>query len=442
MDEIRYALSGETHIAYRVLGDGPWDLVLASNWLTDIETLTDLPSMAQFIANSRDWARLLIFDQPGTGHSDPLFGDMPSVETYAGFVGDVMDAAEVERAVVLSWDIGSAPAIMFAASHPERVTHLVLTGGTARWIADESYEGIPADAVDATVDTIVGLWGTTDYARWIVPTSLDDHEFAETVARWLRTALSPGMARRVFDMALRVDVRDLLPLVACPTLIVSSRRSPAAWLSQARYLAEHIPNARHAIFDSPDHIPYSAEHKQWSDDVFQEFVTGERPAVPVDNRVLATVAFTDIVESTSRAAELGDQNWHALLARHNEITARTVARYNGRVVKSTGDGTLQTFDGPARAIRCLSELHDEIRRIGLDVRAGLHTGEVESSGSDVQGIAVHIAARIAAMATGGETLVSSTVKDLVAGSGIRFADRGTRAFKGVPDKWRIFAVKD
>jgi class 3 adenylate cyclase len=269
-----------------------------------------------------------------------------------------------------------------------------------------------------------------------------DEDACEAVARWNRSALSPGMARRIFSMVFRFDVRSLLPSVGCPTLVLYPTRALSTILSHGQYLADHIPNAHMEVFDTADVLPYQQDHNVWMTGEIQEFLTGDRPSPPADDRVLATVLFTDIVGSTNRAAALGDKAWAELLARHEEIGRSMVERYRGRFINTTGDGLLATFEGPARAIRCAREMRAAIGKLGLDIRAGAHTGEIEPSGKDVSGMAVHIGARISAMAGPGEVLVSSTVKDLVVGSGIEFEDRGTHQLKGVPDEWHVFAVRE
>lgn len=442
MTEIRYAVQNDLHIAYSVEGNGPPDVVLVPNWLTDVESMMDVPVMGDQMARIASFGRIVNFDQPGTGHSDPVMGEMPSLETYVDAVRIVMDAADVQRATLLAWDMSLPAAIMFVAAHPERVAGIVTIDGTARWLADGDYPGIPADSIDATVGSLVAMWGKHDYARFLSPSASGDLEFCEAVARWLRIALSPGMVRRVFGMALRFDVRTLLGSVVCPVLLLQSSRALAGGrLAHAEYLAAHLPAAQLNVFDTADHVPYTRAHWDWMMNAIEEFVTGERPAATVEERVLATELFTDIVSSTERAARLGDAEWRNVLRRHDELVAKAVERYRGRTVKSTGDGTLATFDGPARAIRCARELVDAVGRLGLEIRAGVHTGELEVLGEDIGGIAVHIGARVQALAGPGEVLVSSTVKDLVVGSGIEFDDRGSHELKGVPGKWSIFAVR-
>jgi class 3 adenylate cyclase len=439
--EIRYAHQGELHVAYSVDGTGPPDVVFVSNWLTDVESMPDVPAIGEQLARMSTFARVAIFDQPGTGHSDPLMGEMPTLETFADTVGVVMDAVGIERAALVAWDLALPTAIMFAASHPERVSGLISIGGTARFIGDEGYPGLSPDQVDMVVDGLVANWGKRAYSVGLAPSIADDGEACDAIARWMRHALSPGMARRVFDMGIRLDTRALLPSVVCPVLLLySSQPVLAANPLQSEYVAGSIPHAQVEIFDTSDHLPVQRDHFEWMMGLIQEFVTGHRPAPETEDRVLASVLFTDLVSSTETAARLGDHEWRRKLDALERQGVAEVDRHKGKLIKTTGDGILATFDGPARAIRCALALGDVARRQGVHIRAGVHTGEVELRGEDIGGIAVHIAARVMAKADADEVLTSSMVKDLVVGSGITFEDRGSHALKGVPDEWRIYAV--
>jgi class 3 adenylate cyclase len=407
-----------------------------SNWLTDVEGMAEIP---QYLFGAiASYARLVWFDQLGTGHSDPPFGEMPSIETFSETIGVVMDAAGVERATLLTWDNGTAPAVMFAASHPDRVRGLVIVGGTARFLADEGYPGIDPGMTDEIIESGVQTWGKPAYAEFLAPSMRGDTAACEVVARWLRNAVSPGTIRRVLEMTLRFDVRSFLPLVTCPTLVVGSHHLVP--LSQLEYLADHVVDGRLALYESADHIPYRTEHLEWMNDTIQEFITGRRPDPEPDDRALATVLFTDLVASTEVASRLGDARWQQLLADIEREFGAEVARRRGRLVKTTGDGILATFDGPARAIRCATALRDAVRRCGLEMRAGLHTGELTVRDNDIGGIAVHIAARVLGVAERDAIVVTSTVKDLVVGSGIAFEDYGQHALKGVADSWHLFTV--
>jgi class 3 adenylate cyclase len=441
--ETRYARTDDgLHIAYGVAGDGPIQTLLVSNWLSDVESTLTLPVIGEVLERIASFTRLTWFDQPGSGQSDPVAGDMPTLENFSDSIRVVMDDAKMEQAALLVWDIGTPAAIMFAATHPERVSHLVICGGSARFTADADYAGISTESLAQVVDALVGMWGTTTYALFLAPSMAGDEKASQAVASWARNALSPGMARRIFSMALGLDVRALLPLVAAPTLLLHFASAMAsAPVSQAEYMAEHLPNAMLRVFESADHIPHQEDAFEWLVAEMQEFLTGERPTPPVDDRVLATVLFTDFVDSTAKAAALGDARWKTILDDHDALVRRQLERFRGRYINTTGDGVLATFDGPARAVRCAQAICDGVRALGIEVRSGLHTGEVELRGEDIGGIAVHIAARVMARAGAGEVIVSSTVKDLVAGSGIVFADRGTHTLKGVPEEWRLYAVE-
>jgi class 3 adenylate cyclase len=443
MASIKYARRGEDHVAYGVRGDGPRSVVFVSNWLMDVESALDAPFIGEAVERTSDYARVVWFDAPGTGHSDPIVGEMPSVETFADIIEVVMDAAGVERAALIGWDLAAAPAVMFAATRPHRVNALVTVGGSARWLADDGYPGIPADELDQGVERLVEMWGTTEYGAFLAPSMAEDQQALEAVARWHRHALSPGMVRRVFSLALRADVRALLGSVTCPALVLASKSAVAgAPLSQSEYMAQHLAHGRLAVFDTSDHLPYQRDHREWIQGISEEFVTGRRPEPRMEDRVLTTVLFTDLVSSTQEAARLGDSEWRAKLDDVEQFAMSEVERYRGRLIKTTGDGILATFEGPARAIRCAAALSEAVQRgAGLSVRAGVHTGEIELRGQDIGGIAVHIAARVMSLAQPDQVLASSTVKDLVVGSGISFTDTGEHDLKGVPGAWRLYAVE-
>jgi pimeloyl-ACP methyl ester carboxylesterase len=307
---VDYARQGDWYIAYASAGDGPHQIVIVSNWLTDVETLAAVPAFGTQFSAMASYARVVWFDQLGTGHSDPIFGAMPSIETFADTVGVVMDAAGVDRATLLAWDLGTPAAVMFAASNPHRVSGLVSVGGSPRILADDGYAGLDPADLGPLVEWMAQRWGTAKYASFLAPSMAADTAACEALARWMRQACSPGMVRRVYDMALRFDVRSLLPLVACPTLVLGSRRSSAAaGVDQLQYLADHVADGRLALYDSADHLPYQPEHLAWTNDTIAQFVTGRPLAIDDDDRVLATVLFTDLVASTETAVLLGDARW-------------------------------------------------------------------------------------------------------------------------------------
>jgi pimeloyl-ACP methyl ester carboxylesterase len=398
-------------------------------------------AFAQFFDRISSFSRLIIFDKRGTGLSDPI-AEVPTLEQRVDDVRAVMDAAGSERAALFGISEGGPMSVLFAATHPERVTALVLYGAMGRTTEAPDYPwASPAEALrEAAAEFIAPYWG--QHAEGMVelfsPSLADDPAAAEFTARLERSAASPAMVQGIFEMFLDVDVRAILPTIHVPTLVLHRRGDRVVNRRAGEELAQRIPDARYVELPGIDHVPWAGNSEDVLGEI-EEFLTGVR-TVPEPDRVLATVMFTDIVGSTERAAELGDAQWGEVLAVHQAAVRREVERFRGREVKTLGDGSLATFDGPARAIRCGHAIVEEARSHGLEVRIGLHCGEVELVEDDVGGIAVHIAARVGAIAAPGEVLVSSTVKDLVAGSEIPFADRGTNQLKGVPDEWRLFAA--
>ena len=442
--DIRYAKNGDVHIAYQVVGDGPLDLLELSNGtILSIDAIADEPHWRRWEERLASFARLIRFDMRGTGLSDASGDKPPSLDLWVEDALAVLDAARSERAALMGMSTGGSIALKLAVDRPERVTAMVLVHATARTLRAVDYpQGVPEEVMNA----FLGAMLDTDQAAGsfdevsIMATSLArDAQFREW---WLRAGhrTSPSAARAQHRTAFWLDVRDLLPEVAVPTLVIHRRDNPFMRVGHGRYLAEHIPAAKYVELRGADHLPFSGEADELLDEV-QEFLTGERP-VPGAERVLATVLFTDIVGSTERAALAGDHGWRQVLEQHNEIIRRQLGRFGGREVKSMGDGVLAVFDAPARAIRCAIAIRDSLRATEIRVRAGLHTGEIELMAEDVGGIAVHIGARISALAGADEILVSSTVKDLVTGSGITFESRGTHTLKGVPDSWTLYSVTD
>jgi pimeloyl-ACP methyl ester carboxylesterase len=437
----RYAKSGDVSIAYQVVGDGPIDLVLVLGFATHLDLQWEMPPFAHFFERLGSFARLIVFDKRGTGLSDPV-SDAPTLEQRSDDVRAVMDAAGSERAALFGISEGGPMSIVFAATHPERVTALVLHGAMGRttWAPDYPW-AVPADALrESAAEFIAPFWGEPSDAMLdlFAPSFAGDPTAMEFTARMERSAASPAMVQQIFDMFLDIDVRDVLPAIHVPTLVLHRRGDRVVNRRAGEELAAQIPGARYVELPGSDHLPWAGDAEDVLGEI-EEFLTGAR-STPEPERVLATVMFTDIVGSTERAAQLGDSRWRELLAAHQTAVRRELTRFRGHEVKTLGDGYLATFDGPARAIRCGRAIAETSRSTGLGVRIGLHSGEVELMDGDVGGIAVHIAARVGALAGAGEVLVSSTVKDLVAGSGIGFEDRGTRQLKGVPDEWRLFAA--
>ena len=437
--ETRYARAGDVHIAYQVVGDGPVDVVYIPPQLQQLEHLWAEPRVAAFFERIARFARLILLDRRGTGLSDPIVS-ATTLEDQMEDVTAVLDAVGSERAALFAQSEGAPMAMLYAATHPERTRALVLYAGMARMTGAPGYEwpGTAADRERRIVE-IFGAWGQGSRLDVIAPSAAGDVALRRWFAKLERLSASPGSLRLLFDIAGATDVRDVLPSIATPTLVLHRRDDQAIDIRHSRYLAAHIPGARYVELEGRDNLVVVGDSEQVLAEI-EQFLTGTHTP-PEPDRVLATVMFTDIVGSTETAARLGDRAWRELLARHDQLSRAQLARFRGRAVKSLGDGFLATFDGPARAIRCAIELRDEVGELGVELRAGLHTGECEAIGEDVGGLAVHIGARVGALAAPHEVLVSNTVKDLVVGSGIGFADRGEHALKGVPGTWRLWAAQ-
>jgi len=439
--QTRYAKSGDTSIAYQVVGDGPIDLILVLGFATHLELQWESPPLARFFERISSFSRLIIFHKRGTGLSDPV-ADVPTLELRIDDVRAVMDATGSERAALFGISEGGPMSALFAASHPDRVTALVLYGAMGRTTEAPDYPwASPAEALrESTAEFIAPHWGQPDggIVEIFSPSLANDPQATEFNARMERSAASPAMALQLFEMFLDIDVRAVLPTIHVPTLVLHRHGDRVVNRRAGQQLAAKIPDARYVELPGIDHVPWAGDSDAVVGEI-EEFLTGAR-SVAEPERVLATVMFTDIVGSTERAAELGDAHWRELLAAHQAAVRRDLTQFRGREVKTLGDGYLVTFDGPARAIRCGCAIAETARSIGLEVRIGLHCGEVEVIGEDVGGIAVHIAARVGGLAAPGEVLVTGTVKDLVAGSGIPFVNRGAKQLKGIPDEWQLFAA--
>ena len=433
----QYAKSGDLHIAYQVMGTGPLDLVFVPGFVSHLEYQWEHPESARFLERLSSFSRLIRFDKRGTGLSDRV-GGIPTLEQRMDDVRAVMDAVGSERAALFGVSEGGPMSLLFAATYPERTSALVLYGSYARraWAPDHPF-GRTGEEMGRIIETMEREWGGPVGVEIWVPSMAGDERFRHWWANYLRLAGSPGTAVSVMRMNMEIDVRHVLPAVRVPTLVIHRTGDRLTRVEQGRYLAERIPAARLAELPGDDHVPFF-NSDQIIDEV-EEFLTGTRHATEAD-RVLATVLFTDIVGSTERAAALGDRKWRELVEGYYLLARRELTRFRGREVDTAGDGFFASFDGPARAVRCAEAIAAGVRSLGIEIRAGLHTGECEVIGDKVGGIAVHIGARVASLARAGEVLVSSTVKDLVAGSGISFEDRGTQTLKGVPGEWRLFAV--
>jgi class 3 adenylate cyclase len=436
--ETRYAWLGQDRIAYQVFGQGPPDLVLAVGVTVDVAW--EDPGVALWLRALASFSRLIFFDRRGSGASDPLPPDpLPPWESYAEELDVVMDAAGSDRAALLADIVDGPTALLFAGTRPERTSALILMHTAAKLVASDDYPiGMPAEVAEALLAQIDQSQGTDAMAAIWVPSRAGDERFRRWWAKMERARGSPKAVKASLRAVLDLDVRPVLQLIQAPTLVVHRKDFQIIPIEHARYLAEHIPGAKLVELPGAD-LTFVWDRPELALDLIEEFLTGVH-RVPDPERVLATVLFTDIVGSTERARELGDRRWRRLLDVHDELAHRVVEEWGGRLVKTTGDGLLATFDGPGRGIRCAAALRDELRSIGLQIRAGLHTGEVELRDHDVGGIAVHIAARVMALAGPGEILTSRTIRDLVAGSGISADDRGLHALKGLDETWQLFAI--
>jgi class 3 adenylate cyclase len=439
--ETRYARSGEVSIAYQVVGDGPFDLVYVPGFVSNIELMWEEPGLARFLERLASFSRLILFDKRGTGLSDPVPNDgLPTLEERMDDVRAVMDAVGSERAALLGHSEGGNMCVLFSATHPERTTALLLVGSYAKRIRSEDYPWAPTVEERAReIEETEATWGSPEAFRALAPSKENDPDFQRWIGRYLRQSASPKAAAALLRMNTQIDVRNVLPTIGVPTLLLYRTHDADVHVDEGRYIAERIPGSTFVELPGADHLMWTGDADALLDEV-EGFLTGVRRG-PDPDRVLATVLFTDVVGSTETATRVGDRAWRSLLERHHQVIRRALARWRGREIDTAGDGFLATFDGPARAIRCAVAATEGIRDLGLQIRAGLHTGEVEIAGGDVRGIAVHIGSRVAGLAGPGEVLVSRTVADLVAGSGIVLAERGEHELKGVSGTWLVYAVE-
>ena len=440
--ETRYARSGDLYIAYSVSGEGALDIVFVPPAYSHLELLWEDPAIAAFLRRWSAVGRLILFDKRGSGLSSPVPGRaVPTAEEWMDDLEAVVAAAGSERHALIGWDTGGPVGMLYAATHPECVVSLTLISTYARLRRAPDYPfGMPDAAADLMVDIVHEDWGCHAHAgSAFLHGRAADPDLRNWYGRLQRFSMDPGTAVAAVRAAVDLDVRDVLPAIQAPTLVVQAEANPYIRTEYGQYLAEHIAGARYVGLPIAEHYFWLSDMAEPGYDVMEEFITGTRRPVEPD-RVLATVLFTDLVGSTERAAAVGDRRWRMILDAYDAAVARALERHRGTLVKSTGDGVLATFDGPGRAIECSLAMRDEVRRLGLDQRVGLHTGEVELRGNDVGGIAVNIASRVMDLAAAGEVVVSRTVKDLVVGSGIAFEERGPHVLKGVPDRWDLFAV--
>jgi len=440
--ETRYTRSGRYNIAYQVVGAGPFDLLWIPGFISNVELAWEEPLLAAFLARLASFSRLIMFDKRGTGLSDRVpLDELPTLEERVEDLIAVLDAVGSERAALFGFSEGGNLAVLFAATLPQRTIALVTAGIFAKriWSPDYPWAQTP-DERAAEIEAMEREWGVDAGAAKLAPSAAHDEGFSRRLATYFRRSASPGAAAAIMRMNTQIDIREVLPTIGVPTLVLHRTHDRDSRIEEGRWIADRIPGARFIELPGEDHLPWVGDPDTLLDAV-EEFLTGSPPVGTVD-RVLATVLFVDIVGSTQRAMELGDQRWKGLLEAFFSSVRHELARHRGREVHSTGDGLLAMFDGPARAVRCAFAIRAAVGGLGLGVRAGVHTGEVELGREDIQGIAVHIGARVAALAGDGEVWTSSIVRDLVAGSGLVFADRGIHPLKGVPDRWRLFSVAD
>ena len=434
--ETRYAMNGDLGVAYRTSREGPRDIVFVPNWFFCCELFPELPSTQGWVEAMTSLGRLIFFDQPGTGGSDPVTpGALPTLEQWADSVTAVLDDLGSSEAILLASIGALPPAALFAATYPSRTTALVVLEGEAQPLTERT-EGRPT--AEELTAAMVGMWGTGEFQHVINPDMPWNEEIRAAWAREERLAASPRTVALMFPLASELDVRAVLPTIRVPTLVVQHSDNPLIPPERGKQVADYIRDAKYVALPGRN-MYHFVEPWRNSFQEIAEFLTGEQADV-ADDRVLATVLFTDIVDSTRRAAEMGDRDWHALLDAHDAIVRSQLARFRGREVNTSGDGFLAMFDGPQRAIRCAMAIRDAVQSLGIQVRAGLHTGECEVRGDNIGGIGVHIGARVSALAEANEVRVSSTLRDLVIGSGLEFEERGAHQLKGVPGEWSLFAV--
>lgn len=436
----QYADAGGRSLAYQVVGDGPVDLVVSPGFVSHLDLNWGVPAIARFIKRLASFSRLIVYDKAGTGLSDPP-PSTPTIEDRTADLLRVIDAAGADKPALFGISEGGPTAILLAATHPERVSRLVIYGSFPKGMPSDDYLPQYQEQFEGKMHPIHGAvnWGDGSGLALMSPTIASSESLRRLAGTYERAAASPAMVRMILDAVRQIDIREVLPTIKLPTLVLH-RRGDIFPVEGARDMAERIEGARLVELAGSDHAPWYEDSDSVLDEV-EKFVTGHRASLEPD-RSLATILFTDIVDSTRMAAESGDAEWRELLDNHDALVERTVPEFGGRAVKSLGDGHLSVFPGPAAAIRCAAELNDAVRELGIELRAGVHTGECEIRGDDIGGIAVHIGARVGARAQAGEVLVSGTVRDLTVGSNLEFSDRGEHELKGVPGTWRVFSVVD
>jgi class 3 adenylate cyclase len=436
--DVHYARSGDLRIAHATFGNGPVDFVFVPGFVSHLENWWEANAPARFFRRIASFSRLIMFDKRGTGMSDPFVG-VPTLEDRIDDVRAVMDAVDSTSAFMCGLSEGGPMSILFSATYPDRTRGLILIGSNVRLLEAPDWPyGWSRERLQELLEEVSENWGQGGLMNLFLPSFAGDERAKRLWTRYQRMGGSPGTARALMEANMLIDVRPVLSHVQVPTLVIHRTDERVVSVGNARYAAEHIPSARLLEQPGEDHLPWLGDTDGMLDAI-EEFVTGSRHRVDAD-RILAAVLFTDIVDSTRRAADAGDRRWRELLDAHDEISVSEVERFGGRRVKTTGDGMLALFDGPARGVRCAEAVRDAVGELGMEIRAGLHVGECELRADDVGGLAVHIAARVAGLAGPGEILVSRTVRDLVAGSGLRFAERGEHELKGVPERWPLYVL--
>jgi pimeloyl-ACP methyl ester carboxylesterase len=438
---IKYAKNGSVNIAYQAVGEGPIDLVLVHGWVSHLELNWEEPSITRFFERLASFSRLILFDKRGTGMSDRVpASDLPTLEQRMEDVHAVLNAVGSKRAALMGISEGGPMCALFAATYPERTSALIMCGSYARWIRDDDCAwAMTREQHEAAAAAFERNWGTPIGFKTVAPTSSTDERYRNWWARYLRMGASPSAGVTLYRMNFEIDIRTLLPSIRVPTLLLHRAGDRLINVEASRYMARHIPGARLVELPGDDHLIYLGDSETVLDEV-QEFLTGVRAPANQDT-TLATVMFVDIAGSTEKAAAVGDARWRDLLASFHQAVNQELARHRGRLIDTAGDGAFASFDGPARAIRCAGAVRERVAALGLSTRTGVHTGECRISGDKLAGLAVHIGARVAAAAQPGQVLVTGTVRDLVAGSGLRFSDCGVHALKGVPGDWRLLEVQ-
>jgi class 3 adenylate cyclase len=434
LPETRYALSGDVNIAYQTIGDGPFDIIIVPGVVSHVEFMHELAGYTDFLRRLSTFARVATFDKRGQGLSDRMSG-APSLEQRMDDVRAIMDEIGSQRAVLFGFSEGCPMSVLFAATYPDRVSHLVLFGGFAR-----AADRMPADVWEERLMERIKRWGNGEIMKTAAPSQAANPDAIAQFAKFERLSSSPGAFKTILTLNRQIDVTSILTTVRVPTLVLHRQTDAQVAVAHGRNLAAEILGAKYIEYPGGDHVFWTGDTETVLGDI-EEFITGHRDSTSTDlERVLATVLFTDIVDSTRSAAQMGDQRWRQLLDNHDQLARQMVGKHRGNLVKSTGDGILATFDGPGRAVRCALSLGTAAKQIGLPLRAGLHTGEIELRGRDIGGIAVHAAARVMAQSGSNEVLVSRVVTDLVAGAGLKFSERGSFELKGLPGRWDLFAA--